>query len=106
MQDEKVGKGKVTFIQGDFFNDTWLKEIRFFCALNPELYPKWALQHTKLLAPLPTGNLIYLESPHHKDPLAPSPPFTSPSKAYMEHLSHPSEKISYNNKGLINADPF
>lgn len=28
VRDEKVGKGKVTFVQGDFFDDTWLMEIR------------------------------------------------------------------------------
>jgi SAM-dependent methyltransferase len=27
VRDEKVGKGKVTFVHGDFFDDTWLKEI-------------------------------------------------------------------------------
>ncbi|KAJ5995532.1 hypothetical protein N7481_002509 [Penicillium waksmanii] len=27
VRDEKAGKGKVTFVQGDFFDDTWLKEI-------------------------------------------------------------------------------
>ena len=27
VRDEKVGKGKITFIQGDFFDDNWLKEI-------------------------------------------------------------------------------
>lgn len=27
VRDKKVGKGKVTFVQGDFFDDTWLKEI-------------------------------------------------------------------------------
>ncbi|OAA34026.1 Thiopurine S-methyltransferase [Metarhizium rileyi] len=27
VRDEKVGRGKVTFVQGDFFDDTWLKEI-------------------------------------------------------------------------------
>ncbi|KAL6229921.1 hypothetical protein BDW75DRAFT_234828 [Aspergillus navahoensis] len=52
-----------------------------------------ALRHTKLLASLPAGNLICLESPYHKDPLAPGPPF-----------AHPGEKISYNNKGLVDAD--
>ncbi|PKX93478.1 S-adenosyl-L-methionine-dependent methyltransferase [Aspergillus novofumigatus IBT 16806] len=91
VRDEKVGKGKVTFVQGDFFDDTWLKEIgvprngfdviydyTFFCALNPELRPKWALRHTELLAPPPAGNLICLESPRHKDPLAPA-----------LHLPHP-----------------
>ncbi|KAJ6178797.1 hypothetical protein N7519_009258 [Penicillium mononematosum] len=118
VRDEKVGKGKITFVQGDFFDDTWLKEIgvprngfdiiydyTFFCALNPELRPKWALRHTELLSPSPAGYLICLESPRHKNPLAPGPPFASPSEAYMEHLSHPGEKISYNDKGLVNADP-
>jgi hypothetical protein len=27
VRDEKAGKGKVTFVQGDFFDDAWLKEI-------------------------------------------------------------------------------
>lgn len=27
VRDEKVGKGKVTFVQGDFFDDAWLEEI-------------------------------------------------------------------------------
>lgn len=27
VRDEKVGKGKVTFVHGDFFDDAWLKEI-------------------------------------------------------------------------------
>ncbi|CEJ57712.1 Putative Thiol methyltransferase [Penicillium brasilianum] len=91
VRDEKVGKGKIIF---------------FFCALNPELRPKWALRHTELLAPSPTGNLICLESPRHKNPLAPGPPFASPSEVYLEHLSYPGEKISYNDKGLINANPL
>ncbi|KAJ5454558.1 uncharacterized protein N7458_005514 [Penicillium daleae] len=119
VRDEKIGKGKVTFLQGDFFDDAWLETIgvprngfdviydyTFFCALNPELRPKWALRHTELLAPSPAGNLICLEFPRHKDPLAPGPPYPSPSEAYMEHLSHPGEKVSYNDKGLVNSDPL
>jgi hypothetical protein len=147
VRDEKVGKGRMIFVQGDFFDDTWLKEIgvprngfdviydytvciftvavrlhsvitlifsrsfllmiiQFFCALNPELRPKWALRHTELLAPSPAGNLICLESPRHKNPLAPGPPFASPSEVYLAHLSYPGEKISYNDKGLVNADPL
>lgn len=27
VRDEKIGKGNVTFVQGDFFDDAWLKEI-------------------------------------------------------------------------------
>ncbi|KAJ5380028.1 uncharacterized protein N7496_002456 [Penicillium cataractarum] len=119
VRDQTVGKGKVTFVQGDFFDDAWLKTIgvprngfdviydyTFFCALTPDLRPKWALRHTELLAPSPAGNLICLEFPRHKDPLAGGPPYASPSEAYVEHLSHPGEKISYNAKGLVNADPL
>lgn len=83
-----------------------LTTIQFFCALNPELRPMWALRQTELLASSPAGNLICLESPRQKDPLAPGPPFASPSEAYMVHLSHPGEKISYKENGLVDADPL
>ncbi|KAF7714980.1 Thiopurine S-methyltransferase family protein [Penicillium ucsense] len=119
VRDESVGRGKVTWIQGDFFDDAWLKAINvprngfdivydytFFCALSPEMRPKWALRHTELLASSPAGNLICLEFPRHKDPLAPGPPYASPSEAYVEHLSHPGEKIVYNDKGVVKADPL
>ncbi|KAJ5630924.1 uncharacterized protein N7484_011024 [Penicillium longicatenatum] len=119
VRDEKAGKGKTTFVQGDFFDDAWLNKIEvsrngfdiiydytFFCALDPKLRPKWAFRYTELLAPSPAGNLICLESPRHKNPLAPGPPFASPSEAYIEHLSHPGEKIFYNDKGLVIADPL
>ncbi|KAJ3496563.1 hypothetical protein NLG97_g2568 [Lecanicillium saksenae] len=115
--EEKLGQGRIVFVQGDFFDDAWLKEIglprngfdliydyTFFCALNPELRPKWALRHTELLASSPMGSLICLESPRHKSPLAPGPPFASPSEAYMEHLSYPGEKIPYDDAGLVHAD--
>ncbi|KAJ0417385.1 thiol methyltransferase [Aspergillus carlsbadensis] len=118
VRDGKIGRGKVTFVQGDFFDDAWLEEIgiprngfdvvydyTFFCALTPTLRPKWALRHTELLAPQPTGNLICLESPRNKSPLAPGPPFASPSEAYMAHLSYPGEQISYNDEGLVDVDP-
>ncbi|KAJ6784571.1 hypothetical protein PWT90_06491 [Aphanocladium album] len=121
VRDENVGKGKVFFVRGDFFDDAWLKEIgvprkgfdliydyTFFCALNPELRPSWALRHTELLASSPAaGSLICLESPRGKDPLAPGPPFASPSEAYAAHLSRPGETIRYGDDGLVvgGADP-
>ncbi|KAJ5190431.1 uncharacterized protein N7498_009416 [Penicillium cinerascens] len=118
VRDQTVGRGKVTFVQGDFFDDAWLQKIgvelngfdliydyTFFCALNPALRPKWALRHTQLLAPSPSGNLICLEFPRHKDPQAPGPPYSSSSSAYMEHLSHPGEEIPYDN-GLVKHEPL
>ncbi|KAJ5662374.1 uncharacterized protein N7477_009990 [Penicillium maclennaniae] len=118
VRDETVGRGKATFVQGDFFDDAWLQtmgvslndfdiiyDYTFFCALDPALRPKWALRHTQLLAPSPSGNLICLEFPRHKDPLAPGPPYSSSSEAYMEHLSHPGEEISYKG-GIVKHEPL
>ncbi|KKZ66253.1 hypothetical protein EMCG_08024 [[Emmonsia] crescens] len=118
VRDERIGKGKVTFVQGDFFKNDWLEKIgveegafdliydyTFFCALNPVLRPRWASRMTQLLAPSPHGNLICLEFPTAKDPAAEGPPFASPPAAYMEHLSHPGEEIPYVN-GHIKTDPL
>ncbi|CAG8038638.1 unnamed protein product [Penicillium salamii] len=119
VRDQSVGTGKVTWIQGDFFDDAWLQTIglplnsfdivydyTFFCALEPSLRPNWALRHTQLLAPSPAGNLICLESPRHKDPQAAGPPFGSSSEAYMAHLSHPGEQIPYDAKGVVKHEPL
>ncbi|CAG7919766.1 unnamed protein product [Penicillium olsonii] len=119
VRDQSVGAGKVTWVQGDFFDDAWLQSIglslnsfdivydnTFFCALEPSLRPKWALRHTQLLAPSPAGNLICLEYPRHKDPQAPGPPFGSSSEAYMAHLSHPGEEIPYDAKSVVKHEPL
>ncbi|KAL4974160.1 S-adenosyl-L-methionine-dependent methyltransferase [Aspergillus desertorum] len=109
----------VTWVQGDFFADDWVKglaiegnqfdliyDYTFFCALPRSLRPAWALRHTQLLAPWPQGYLICLEFPRHKDPLQPGPPYSSPSEAYMEHLSRPGEDIEYDTKGRCRSDPL
>ncbi|KAL3446661.1 thiol methyltransferase [Aspergillus insuetus] len=119
VRDAEIGKGTVTWVQGDFFEEEWLEELRlgrngfdfiydytFFCALPPSLRPAWALRHTQLLAPSPQGNLICLEFPRHKDPLQHGPPYSSPSEAYMEHLSHPGEELAYDAKGRIKSNPL
>ncbi|KXG53064.1 TPMT family [Penicillium griseofulvum] len=119
VRDETIGAGKVTWIQGDFFDDAWLHKIgvplngfdiiydyTFFCALEPSMRPKWALRHTQLLAPSPAGNLICLEFPRHKDPQAAGPPFASSSEAYMAHLSHPGEEVPYDAKGVVKHEPL
>ncbi|CAG8906301.1 unnamed protein product [Penicillium egyptiacum] len=113
VRDQTVGTGKVTWIQGDFFDNAWLQKINvplngfdiiydytFFCALDPSMRPKWALRQTQLLSPSPAGNLICLEFPRHKDPQSPGPPYTSSSEAYMAHLSHPGEEVPYDAKGV------
>ncbi|KAJ5281084.1 hypothetical protein N7478_006456 [Penicillium angulare] len=118
VRDQNTGRGKVTFVQGDFFDDAWLETIgvprngfdlvydyTFFCALDSSLRPKWALRHTQLLAPSPRGNLICLEFPRLKDPKENGPPWASPSEAYVEHLSHPGEEIPYVN-GVVKQDPL
>ncbi|KAF9891941.1 hypothetical protein FE257_002904 [Aspergillus nanangensis] len=119
VRDEAIGRGKVMFVQGDFFKDDWLEglglsrncfdlvyDYTFFCALDPSMRPKWALRHTQLLAPSPRGNLICLEFPRHKKSSLQGPPWGSTSEAYMEHLSHPGEEIPYNSNGECKSDPL
>ncbi|PYH87481.1 hypothetical protein BO71DRAFT_182182 [Aspergillus ellipticus CBS 707.79] len=76
------------------------------CALQPSMRPQWALRHAQLLAPSPRGNLICMEWPRHKDPLLPGPPYGLSSEAYMEHLSHPGERIPYDAQGRCKRDPL
>ncbi|BCS24557.1 putative thiol methyltransferase [Aspergillus puulaauensis] len=119
VRDAAVGRGKVTWIQGDFFENDWVESLgldgnqfdfiydyTFFCALPPSMRPAWALRHSQILAPSPKGNLVCLEFPRHKDPLQHGPPYASPSEAYMEHLSHPGEKIAYDAKGYCKTNPL
>ncbi|KAL3477134.1 S-adenosyl-L-methionine-dependent methyltransferase [Aspergillus californicus] len=119
VRDAEVGKGGVTWVQGDFFEDDWLTglglgrnefdfiyDYTFFCALPPSMRPAWALRHTQLLAPSPQGNLVCLEFPRHKDPSQHGPPYSSPSEAYKEHLSHPGEEVKYDAKGYCEHNPL
>ncbi|KAL4999659.1 thiol methyltransferase [Aspergillus recurvatus] len=119
VRDASIGRGQVTWIQGDFFANDWVEALgiegnqfdfiydyTFFCALPRSLRPAWALRHTQLLAPSPQGNLVCLEFPRHKDPLQPGPPYSSPSEAYIEHLSHPGEDVEYDAKGRCKSDPL
>ncbi|KAK2739852.1 hypothetical protein FQN57_006428 [Myotisia sp. PD_48] len=112
-----IGSGSVIFMQGDFFEDEWLKDAglqegcfdliydyTFFCALHPSLRPKWALRHSQLLAP--RGNLICLEFPTTKNPGDGGPPYCSTPAAYVEHLSHPGEDVPYDEKGYVKPNPL
>lgn len=114
VRDANIGRGKITWIQGDFFKDNWLNALdiphnsfdliydyTFFCALDRTLRPKWAARHRELLSAPPVGTLICLEFPRHKPPTMPGPPYAAPSEAYMEHLSHPGDTIPYDANGCI-----
>ncbi|KAF2737475.1 S-adenosyl-L-methionine-dependent methyltransferase [Polyplosphaeria fusca] len=112
VQDEKIGKGKMQVLLGDFFSDGWVREsgglgegfdliydITFLCALPPSLRPRWAARMAQLLAP--DGALICLEFPTHKPPASGGPPFASPSLVYEELLKRPGDEISYDEAGKV-----
>ncbi|EED17696.1 thiol methyltransferase, putative [Talaromyces stipitatus ATCC 10500] len=118
IRDAEIGRGKVVYVEGDYFKDDWLEKIglsdnsfdliydyTFFCALQPWLRPRWAMRHRQLLAPAPIGSLICLEWPRLKDPKTHGPPFAAPSSAYFAHLSRPGEEIAYDSDGHVVADP-
>ncbi|KAI1772964.1 S-adenosyl-L-methionine-dependent methyltransferase [Hypoxylon cercidicola] len=79
--------GSIKFIQSDFFQRDWEKEVAkegfegfdliydytFLCALPPEMRKDWARRMSELLAP--SGVLACLEFPLYKDPGAPGPPW-------------------------------
>jgi len=64
------------------------------------------MRMSQLLGPSPRANLICLEFPTTKDPKTGGPPWSSPSKAYMEHLSHPGENIPYDADGNVKFNPL
>lgn len=68
--------------------------------------PAWAKRMSTLLAQNPQANLICLEFPSQKPVDAGGPPFASPPKAYMEHLSHPGEEVPYTAEGEVKVNPF
>ncbi|ODM17053.1 hypothetical protein SI65_07452 [Aspergillus cristatus] len=118
VRDEEVGRGSVTFMQGDFFRDAWLEGIglgrgdydviydhSFFCALDPSLRPQWGQRKAQLLAP--TGRLICLEFPRHQDPSEMGPPYTALSEDYIEHLSQPGlKRVAYWKPERTHANGF
>ena len=68
--------------------------------------PDWAMRMSQLLAPAPQGNLVCLEFPTTKGAVSGGPPFSSPPSAYMEHLSHPGEKVAYDTEGHVKSNPL
>ena len=82
------------------------QKLKFFCALEPNARASWAKRMTELLASHAQANLICLEFPTMKPPSKGGPPFASPPKAYMEHLSHPGEEIDYEQEGSVRMNPL
>ena len=74
--------------------------------MNPAMRPDWAMRMSQLLAPAPHGNLVCLEFPTYKDAASGGPPYSSPPTAYMEHLSHPGEKVPYDAEGQVKSNPL
>ncbi len=63
--------------------------------MNPSMRPAWAQRMSDLLSDSPLANLICLEFPTDKPASAGGPPFGSPSKAYIMHLSQPGTEVPY-----------
>ena len=75
--------------------------------MNPKMRPAWAQRMSDLLKDSPLANLICLEFPTDKPASAGGPPFGSPSKAYMMHLSQPGKDIPYEDgEPKFNVDPI
>ncbi|KAJ4350512.1 uncharacterized protein N0V89_009133 [Didymosphaeria variabile] len=112
ISDEKVGRGAMKCLLGDFFEDGWLEgtgglgegfdviyDNTFLCALHPTIRPQWAQRMAQLLAP--GGVLICLEFPTHKPPKSGGPPFSLPPTVHEELLKRPGEEIQYGEDGKV-----
>ncbi|KAK4191242.1 thiol methyltransferase [Podospora australis] len=102
-------KRTVTWVQGDFFGDDFLKEVgverfdlifdyTFFVALPPDMRPRWAKRMSELLS-RPEGRLICLEWPLRRDPAAGGPPWGVTAETYEAHLLRPGEEVEYDERG-------
>lgn len=79
---------------------------QFFCAMDPSMRPAWAQRMCDLLRHSAQANLVCLEFPVSKPPKVGGPPYGAPSKAYLEHLSHPGEDIPYDAEANVRANPL
>ncbi|PLN75944.1 putative thiol methyltransferase [Aspergillus taichungensis] len=104
VRDESVGAGRVSFVEGDFFKDDWLKEVvegehgfelfydhTFFCAMDPSVRASWSLRYSQLISSQPDSCLICLEFPTNKPPASGGPPFGVPPEVYTSVLEPPAE---------------
>ncbi|KAJ4982904.1 thiopurine S-methyltransferase [Stagonosporopsis vannaccii] len=111
IKDEKVGKGSVQCLLGDYFDDAWVREAdsvegfdiiydhTFLSALPPILRPRWAARTTSLLSP--TGILICIELPAHKPASSGGPPWSIPPTVHLELLKRPGEELKYDHNEVV-----
>ncbi|KAL9597171.1 MAG: hypothetical protein Q9219_005337 [cf. Caloplaca sp. 3 TL-2023] len=130
MKDQAAGAGKCTFLQGDFFDDSWSQAVATegtfeliydYTVMNPLLpcrslvfaggsneaiatmRPAWAERMSQLLSRKPEGHLLCLEYPTYKEPATGGPPFGLTPQLYVEHLNHPGEDVPYDEAGYVKA---
>ncbi|KAH7358099.1 thiopurine S-methyltransferase family protein [Plectosphaerella cucumerina] len=103
---EGAVRGTVTWVTGDFFENTWLSDAgldtnttfdliydyTFLCALPPSARPLWASRMSSLLAHH-TGRLVCLEFPSGKPPAELGPPWGLTSDIYIALLAQPGQDI-------------
>jgi methyl halide transferase len=132
---EGAVRGTVTWVTGDFFENTWLSDAgletdttfdliydytvrlllspltshpltcQFLCALPPSARPLWASRMSALLA-RHTGRLVCLEFPSGKPPAELGPPWGLTSDIYLALLAQPGQDIPTDiNASSISVDP-
>jgi hypothetical protein len=113
IKDEKIGKGSVQCLLGDYFDDAWVREAgsvegfdiiydhTFLCALPLSLRPRWAARTASLLSP--TGILVCIEFPAHKPASLGGPPWSLPPTVHLELLKRPGEDLTYDHNGVVGA---
>ncbi|KAF2215926.1 hypothetical protein CERZMDRAFT_94314 [Cercospora zeae-maydis SCOH1-5] len=110
--ETEFGRGRETFVLGDFFQDDFLEatgggsfdlifDYTFLCALPPPLRPSWARRMSELLAP--AGLLICLEWPLHKPASEGGPPHGLSAELYESLLYRPGQDVLYDESGKVIA---
>jgi SAM-dependent methyltransferase len=108
-KDPNIGKGSISWVQGDFFKNDWntngngkfdlIYDYTFFCAMPLSLRPALAKRYYELLAS--DGVLICLEFPLSKPLSSEGPPFAMREQVYTCHLGHPGESLPYDENGKL-----
>ncbi|KAF6835470.1 thiol methyltransferase [Colletotrichum plurivorum] len=106
--------GNVTWVSGDFFDDSWLRQwggekfdlifdYTFLCALPPSARPLWASRMTSLLAP--QGRLVCLEFPSGKPLSLPGPPWGLTPDIYRALLARPGDDLEFSSPDVVVVPP-
>jgi len=113
-RDQKIGRGSVRFIQGDFWDDSWRKDLAegqwdilfdytFCCAFPPDVRPKWATR-VRDLVKQDGGRLVCCEFPTYKDPKTGGPPWALYPEMYLALLGRPGNALTYDSDGRVLLD--